>query len=256
MFNILHNLLIPSSLLNDAPEPWQMGFQDGASPIQEGIFELHDIIFFYQIMIVFGVVWLVSFVGLKFNYKNAPITHHFSHGALLETVWTLAPVVVLIIIAFPSFKLLYLTDEVFTPSLTVKVIGHQWYWSYEYSDFVNEDGESIEFDSYMIPDSDLENGQLRLLDVDNSLVIPVDTNVRFVVTSTDVIHSFAVPSLGMKVDALPGRLNQTSTIAEREGTFYGQCSELCGVLHGYMPIQIEAVSPEKYLEWMNKMADE
>ena len=246
MFNILHNLLIPSSLLNDAPEPWQMGFQDGASPIQEGIFELHDIIFFYQIMIVFGVVWLVSFVGLKFSYKNAPITHHFSHGALLETVWTLAPVVVLIIIAFPSFKLLYLTDEVFTPSLTVKVIGHQWYWSYEYSDFVNEDGESIEFDSYMIPDSDLENGQLRLLDVDNSLVIPVDTNVRFVVTSTDVIHSFAVPSLGMKVDALPGRLNQTSTIAEREGTFYGQCSEICGANHSFIPIVVEAVPLEHF----------
>ena len=255
MLNILYNLFVPSYLFNDSPEPWQIGFQDGASPVQEGIHELYDIVFFYQIMVVFGVIWLLVFVINKFHYKNSPITHHINHGTVLETVWTLAPVVILIIIAFPSFKLLYLTDEVFAPSMTVKAIGHQWYWSYEYSDFLNEDGESIEFDSYMVPESDIEDGQLRLLDVDNNLVVPVDTNVRFIVTSTDVIHSFAVPSLGMKVDALPGRLNQTSAIVEREGLFYGQCSELCGILHGYMPICIEAVSPEKYLEWMNEMAE-
>ena len=138
--------------------------------------------------------------------------------------------------------------------MTVKAAGHQWYWSYEYSDFLNEDGESIEFDSYMVPESDLADGQLRLLDVDNNVVVPVDTNIRFIVTGQDVIHSFAVPSLGIKIDGVPGRLNQTSVIIEREGLFYGQCSELCGILHGFMPICVEAVSPEKYLEWMESVS--
>ena len=146
----------------------------------------------------------------KFNVTKSPLTHHFSHGSVLEIVWTVTPALLLVAIAFPSFKLLYLTDEVFSPSMTIKAAGHQWYWSYEYSDFLNEDGESIEFDSYMIPESDLEDGQLRLLDVDNNVVVPVDTNVRFVITGQDVIHSFAVPSLGIKVDAIPGRLNQVS----------------------------------------------
>jgi cytochrome c oxidase subunit 2 len=142
-------------------------------------------------------------------------------------------------------------DEVISPSMTIKAVGHQWYWSYEYSDFINEDGESIEFDSYMIPDSDLEDGQLRLLDVDNRVVVPVDTHIRFVVTGADVIHDFAVPSLGLKIDCTPGRLNQTSVFIQREGVFYGQCSELCGVYHGFMPIAVEAVSLPKYLTWLD-----
>ena len=213
-----------------------------------------DNIFFYLIIIVIGVVWMIGTVMNKFNETKSPLTHHFAHGSVLEIVWTVTPALLLVAIAFPSFKLLYLTDEVFSPSMTIKAAGHQWYWSYEYSDFLNEDGESIEFDSYMIPESDLEDGQLRLLDVDNNVVVPVDTNVRFVITGQDVIHSFAVPSLGIKVDAIPGRLNQVSTIIEREGLFYGQCSELCGVLHGFMPICIEAVSPAKYLEWMEEMS--
>nr|AUN28261.1 cytochrome c oxidase subunit 2 [Malassezia slooffiae] len=236
------------------PEPYWMTFQDGASPVQEGILELHDNIFFYLIIIVIGVVWMTGTVMNKFNETKSPLTHHFAHGSVLEIVWTVTPALLLVAIAFPSFKLLYLTDEVFSPSMTIKAAGHQWYWSYEYSDFLNEDDESIEFDSYMIPESDLEDGQLRLLDVDNNVVVPVDTNVRFVITGQDVIHSFAVPSLGIKVDAIPGRLNQVSTIIEREGLFYGQCSELCGVLHGFMPICIEAVSPAKYLEWMEEMS--
>lgn len=138
-------------------------------------------------------------------------------------------------------------DEVISPSITIKAVGHQWYWSYEYSDFINEEGESIEFDSYIVPETDLEDGQLRLLDVDNRIVVPVDTHIRFIVTGQDVIHDFAVPSLGLKIDACPGRLNQTSVLIEREGVFYGQCSEICGVYHGFMPICVEAVSPEKYL---------
>lgn len=144
-------------------------------------------------------------------------------------------------------------DEVISPSMTVKVVGHQWYWSYEYSDFINEEGESIEFDSYMVPETDLEDGQLRLLDVDNSVTVPVDTHIRFIVTGADVIHDWAVPALGIKIDRMPGRLNQTSVLIEREGSFYGQCSEICGVYHGFMPIKVEAVSPEKYLSWIDSM---
>lgn len=160
----------------------------------------------------------------------------------------------LVAIAFPSFKLLYVIDEVISPSLTVKVVGHQWYWSYELCDFVDSSGAPIEYDSYIVPESDLENGQLRLLEVDNRLVVPVDTHVRFVCSATDVIHDFAVPALGLKIDACPGRLNQTSVIVQREGTFYGQCSELCGVYHGFMPIVVEAVELDSYLVWLDSQA--
>lgn len=153
--------LVPGVVYADMPEPYWMTFQDGASPVQEGILELHDNIFFYLIIIVIGVVWMIGTVMNKFNETKSPLTHHFAHGSVLEIVWTVTPALLLVAIAFPSFKLLYLTDEVFSPSMTIKAAGHQWYWSYEYSDFLNEDGESIEFDSYMIPESDLEDGQLR-----------------------------------------------------------------------------------------------
>ena len=140
---------------------------------------------------------------------------------LIELIWTITPAFILIAIAFPSFRLLYLLDEVISPTITIKVVGHQWYWSYEYSDYVTENGDSIEFDSYMIPDSDLELGQFRLLEVDNKVIIPVDCHIRLIITSSDVLHSFAVPSLGVKLDACPGRLNQVSFLAERTGVFYG-----------------------------------
>lgn len=140
---------------------------------------------------------------------------------LIETVWTILPALVLIAIAFPSFRLLYLLDEVISPTITIKVSGHQWYWSYEYSDYVTDSGDAIEFDSYMIPESDLELGQFRLLDVDNKMVVPTDTHIRLIVTATDVLHSFGVPSLGLKLDACPGRLNQASVLIDRQGTFYG-----------------------------------
>ena len=140
--------------------------------------------------------------------------------------------------------------EVISPTITIKVTGSQWYWSYEYSDYITTSGESIAFDSYMIPESDLESGQFRLLDVDNKMVVPVDTHIRLIVTSNDVIHSFAVPSLGLKLDCTPGRLNQASFLIDRPGSFYGQCSEICGVWHGFMPINIEAVSVNEYLSWL------
>jgi cytochrome c oxidase subunit 2 len=144
-----------------------------------------------------------------------------NHGTLIELIWTISPALVLVAIAFPSFKLLYLMDDVLDPAMTVKAVGHQWYWSYEYSDFVNDDGESIEFDSYMIPGDDLEDGQLRQLEVDARVVVPVNTHIRFIVTGADVIHDFAVPALALKIDATPGRLNQSSVLIQREGVFYG-----------------------------------
>lgn len=246
------NFSIFKIIFNDAPQPWQIGFQDSAAPGFTGIVELHNTIFFYLVVISVGVFWVLGSIIYYYNSNKSPIVHKYlNHGTLIELIWTITPALVLIAIAFPSFRLLYLLDEVISPTITIKVVGHQWYWSYEYSDYVNESGESIEFDSYMIPESDLELGQFRLLDVDNKVIVPVDTHIRLIVTGADVIHSWAVPSLGIKIDAVPGRLNQTSILAERTGVFYGQCSEICGVWHGFMPIAVEAVSVQDYLAWIN-----
>ena len=241
-------------ILNDVPQPWQLGFQDSAAPGFTGIIELHNTLFFYLIVVVVGVFWALGSVMYYYNSKSWPFTHKYlNHGTLIELIWTITPALVLIAIAFPSFRLLYLLDEVISPSITIKVAGHQWYWSYEYSDYITEEGETIEFDSYMVPDSDLELGQFRLLEVDNKVVVPVDCHVRMIITATDVLHSFAVPSLGIKTDAVPGRLNQTSFIAERTGTFYGQCSEICGVWHGFMPIVVESVPVLDFLTWLDSL---
>ena len=249
---MLQNLSFFKTIFNDAPQPWQIGFQDSAAPGFTGIIELHNTIFFYLVVISVGVFWALGSIIYYYNSEKSPIVHKYlNHGTLIELIWTITPALILIGIAFPSFRLLYLLDEVISPTITIKVVGHQWYWSYEYSDYVNESGESIEFDSYMIPESDLELGQFRLLDVDNRVIVPVDTHIRLIVTGADVIHSWAVPSLGVKIDAVPGRLNQTSILAERTGVFYGQCSEICGVWHGFMPIAVEAVSVQEYLAWID-----
>ena len=249
---MLNYFSIFNTIYNDAPQPWQLGFQDSAAPGFTGIVELHNTIFFYLVVICVSVFWVIGSIMYYFNNNNSPIVHKYlNHGTLIELIWTITPAFLLIAIAFPSFRLLYLLDEVISPTVTIKVVGHQWYWSYEYSDYINVSGESIEFDSYMIPDSDLELGQFRLLDVDNKVVVPTDTHIRLIVTGADVIHSFSVPSFGIKIDAVPGRLNQTSILAERTGTFYGQCSEICGVYHGFMPIAIEAVSIQDYLAWID-----
>lgn len=253
MFNWIYNI-IANPIFNDVPEPLQLGFQDGASPGLSGIVDLHDSIFFYLVLISVGVFWMLGSVILNFNFKNNPITYKYAtHGTLIELIWTITPAFILIAIAFPSFKLLYMLDEVISPAMTVKVAGNQWYWSYEYSDFIKEDGDAISFDSYMIPESDLEVGQFRLLDVDNRVVVPVDTHIRFIVTGTDVIHDFAVPALGLKIDAVPGRLNQTSVIIKRVGTFYGQCSEICGTYHGFMPCVVQGVEAENFLVWLDQV---
>jgi len=237
----------------DAPRPWGLYFQDSAAPQMEGLVELHDNIMFYLIIILFGVGWVLVSVITNYNSVKSPISHKYlNHGTLIELVWTITPALILILIAFPSFKLLYLMDEVSDPAMSVLAEGHQWYWSYQYSDFLNDDNENIEFDSYMIPEEDLEDGGLRMLEVDNRVILPELTHVRFIITSADVIHSFASPALAIKCDAYPGRLNQVSVLINREGTFYGQCSEVCGILHSSMPIVIQSVSIEKFLTWLEE----
>lgn len=217
----------------------------------EAIVELHDNIMFYLVIILFGVGWILVSIIRNYVSDKSPISNKYlNHGTLIELIWTITPALILILIAFPSFKLLYLMDEVTDPSLSILVEGHQWYWSYQYPDFLNSDEEFIEFDSYIVPESDLEEGGLRMLEVDNRVIIPELTHVRFIVTAADVIHSFAVPALGIKIDAYPGRLNQASVLINREGTFYGQCSEICGILHSSMPIVVESVSLEKFLLWL------
>lgn len=249
-------LFFTSPVYMDAPEPWQINFQDPASPVAQGIQDLHHDIFFFLIVILTFVVWMLARTLWHFHESRNPQPSKIIHGTILEVVWTVTPSFILIAIALPSFALLYSMDELTDPGLTLKAIGHQWYWTYEYSDYATADTNSIVFDSYMIAEDDLQPGQLRLLEVDNRVVVPVNTHVRVIVTAADVLHSWAVPSLGVKCDAVPGRLNQTAFFAQREGVFYGQCSELCGTNHGFMPIVVEAVSLESYVEWIAAKLEE
>lgn len=226
---------------------WSLGFQDPASNTKYGIIDLHDSIIFYLIIIFFVVVW--AFISTLTNKDYLP---YITDGNLIEILWTITPALILWFIAIPSLKLLYLIDEVLEPDLTVKAIGHSWYWSYELSDFAHlHEGESIAFDSFLVPESDLELGELRQLAVDNYLVLPTHTSIRLLVTSKDVIHSFAVPSLGLKADGIPGRLNSLAFIINRPGVFYGQCSELCGDLHSAKPIGIKAVNLPAFLQYIH-----
>nr|YP_010890001.1 cytochrome c oxidase subunit II [Stephalia dilata]WJJ69988.1 cytochrome c oxidase subunit 2 [Stephalia dilata] len=226
----------------DSAEFSQLSFQDVSSPLGEQLIFFHDNVMFIIVVITILVGWIMvsAFVN-KHYYK------YLIHGSTIEIIWTLIPAIILLFISFPSLQLLYSLDEITDPSLTIKAVGHQWYWSYEYSDI---EEESIEFDSYMVPSSDLEKGDFRLLEVDNRIVVPLNTEVRVVVTGADVIHCFSVPSLGVKVDAIPGRLNQVSFLVKRSGIYYGQCSEICGSDHSFMPIVVEAVSQEKFINWI------
>lgn len=240
----------------DAPEAWQFGFQDPASPVAQGIQDLHHDIFFFIVAILTFVLWMLARTLWHFHESRNPVPSKIIHGTTIEIIWTVTPSLILMGIAVPSFALLYSIDELVDPALTIKAIGHQWYWTYEYSDYSQADDQSIVYDSYMIPEDDLELGQLRLLEVDNRVVVPVNTHVRVLVTAADVLHSWAIPSLGVKCDAVPGRLNQTSMFVQREGVFYGQCSELCGANHGFMPIVVEAVSLDDYVAWVSNKVQE
>nr|YP_010323271.1 cytochrome c oxidase subunit 1-subunit 2 fusion protein [Leptophyton benayahui]UKP88406.1 cytochrome c oxidase subunit 1-subunit 2 fusion protein [Leptophyton benayahui] len=237
--------LVPLLAHTDVAEPAQLSFQDAASPVMEEVLFLHNEVMFVLIIIITVVLWLTIRAAMGVNYNR-----YLVDEVTAEIVWTLIPVAILVLLVIPSLQLLYIMDEVPEPAMTIKAVGHQWYWSYEYSDYPLPNGETPGFDSYMVPSSDLELGDLRLLEVDNRVIVPVDTPIRVLVTAADVLHSFAVPSLGIKMDAVPGRLNQTGFTAKRPGIFYGQCSELCGANHSFMPIAIEAVSMEKFLEWL------
>ena len=211
---------------------------------------------FFVVAILVFVTWMLGRTLWLFREREGHTSTKIIHGTVIEIAWTVTPSLILLAIAVPSFALLYSMDENVDPALTLKAIGHQWYWTYEYSDYSASDDESIVFDSYMVAEDDLEKGQLRLLEVDNRVVVPVHTHIRVLLTSADVLHSWAVPSLGVKCDAIPGRLNQTGFYLLREGVFYGQCSELCGVNHGFMPIVVEGVTLDQYVQWVAEKAEE
>nr|AII23638.1 cytochrome c oxidase subunit 2 [Babylonia areolata] len=223
----------------------QLGFQDAASPLMEELIFFHD----HGMMVLVMIISLVGYAALSLML-NKYSCRSLVEGQEIETIWTIVPAVILVFLALPSLRLLYLLDEVGNCSLTIKTIGHQWYWSYEYSDFSN-----IEFDSYMIPTDELEPGDFRLLEVDHRVVLPTQTDIRVLVTSADVIHSWTVPSLGVKVDAIPGRLNQLGFFIKYPGVFYGQCSENCGANHSFMPIVVEAVPLKNFMEWVVNVSD-
>jgi cytochrome c oxidase subunit 2 len=233
----------------DAPQIWQLGIQDPATPIAEGMLYFHNYLMYYMISIGFFVYWLL-YVAFTTNSKKAS---KFAHSNLLEIIWTIIPAVILVLIAAPSFSLLYSLDELSEPLITVKIVGHQWYWSYEYSDYLKkaEESSTLNFDSYMINSNELTFGSFRLLEVDNRLVLPIKTHIRLLVTSSDVIHSWAIPSFGLKVDGTPGRLSQASLYIKRSGVYYGQCSEICGINHGFMPIVVKAVIPSQFIKWLS-----
>lgn len=236
---------VTTALANE-PRPWEMGMQPSASPVKHLMTSFNDLLTVIITLIVILVAGLLAYCVVRYNAKRNPVPSRTSHHTLLEVAWTVVPVIILIVIAVPSFKLLYAAERIPQADMTIKVTGHQWYWDYEYPDHGN-----ITFSSYMIPETDLKPGQKRLLEVDNRVVVPVNTTVRVLVTAGDVIHSWAVPAFGLKKDGVPGRINETWFKAEREGLFYGQCSELCGKDHAFMPIAIRVVSEEKYTAWLD-----
>lgn len=231
------------------PEPWQMGFQPAASPVMEEIESFHDILLVIITVITVFVLGLLLYVMWRFSEKRNPTPSKTTHNTVIEIVWTVVPVLILVYIAFKSFPLLYFTDVTPEPDMTIKAVGHQWFWSYEYPDNGN-----FTFDAYMIQDADIDpsKGQIRLLSADNNVVVPIDTTVKVLLAAEDVIHAFAMPAFGVKEDAVPGRLNETWFKATKEGVYYGQCSELCGNGHAYMPIVIEVVSKAKFDEWVKE----
>nr|YP_010610697.1 cytochrome c oxidase subunit II [Luteuthis dentatus]WAP91465.1 cytochrome c oxidase subunit II [Luteuthis dentatus]WAP91491.1 cytochrome c oxidase subunit II [Luteuthis dentatus] len=219
----------------------QTGFQDANSPLMEQLIFFHDHSMFILIIILTLVMYM-SFLLMTNKFSCLLI----SESQKIETIWTIIPSLILLFLALPSLRLLYLLDETNNPLLSIKVMGHQWYWSYEYSDFIN-----IEFDSYMIPTEELISGYYRLLETDHHLIIPMMTNIRMIISSADVIHSWTIPSLGVKIDAVPGRLNQLMIYTSRPGIFYGQCSEICGANHSFMPISLEVINMKSFISWLS-----
>jgi cytochrome c oxidase subunit 2 len=231
-------------------KPWQLGMQEAATPVQKGIQSLHNNELLAICVVISVIVMaLLFYVCVRFSEKRNPVPSKVTHNTLVEVVWTTIPILILIGIAIPSLRLHNLMYTIEKPDMTLKVTGYQWYWGYEYPEF-----EGVAYESRMIPDKDIDpaKGQIRLLSVDNPVVVPVNTTVRVQVTGNDVIHSWAMPSYGVKTDAVPGRLNETWFRVEKPGIYYGQCSELCGVYHGFMPIEIRAVEPEVFKQWIER----
>lgn len=230
--------------------PWQINFQEAASPSAEHQHSFHHFLLWIITAITLFVTALLAYVMIRFNKRANPVPSQFSHNVMIEIIWTVIPILILLVIAVPSFRLLYFTDRTPNPEMTLKVTGYQWYWGYEYPD-----NNGINFLSYMVPEKDIDEskGQIRLLSTDNAIVLPTDTNIRILVTAADVIHAFAVPALGVKIDAMPGHTNETWVRITKPGTYYGQCSELCGKDHAYMPIEVRAVPKDEFASWTASM---
>nr|UTU35093.1 cytochrome c oxidase subunit II [Periphyllus lyropictus] len=216
----------------------KLSFQNSNSPLMEQLIFFHDHTIFIILMIMFMITYMMMFI-----MNNKFINIKISENQMIELIWTMIPPIILIFIAMPSLHLLYLMDEIKSPIMTIKIFGHQWYWSYEYSDFLN-----IEFDSYMMINNKKEN--FRLIEVDNKTILPYKFNIRLLMSSDDVIHSWTIPSLAIKIDAIPGRMNQINLFMNRPGMFFGQCSEICGINHSFMPIQIESINLNKFISWI------
>ncbi len=229
----------------EAPRPWELGMQPPATPVKDRLNAFHNELLVIIFLIAGFVMALLVYVIARFNHRRNPVASHTSHNPIIEIIWTVVPVLILVIIAIPSFKLMYYMDRIPNPDMTIKVTGHQWYWSYEYPDQKN-----LAFNSNIIQDADLKPGQKRLLDVDNPLVVPIHTNVRVLVTSTDVIHSWFIPPFGVQEYAIIGRLNESWFNVDREGTYYGECNQICGVNHAFMPIKIVAMSKDGFQQWL------
>ena len=240
-------LLTPVSAFANQPKDWQLGFQKSASGTMNDIVWFHDYMLLPVITaITVFVLFLIAYACIRFRASRNPEASTTSHNTMIEVIWTLVPCLILIVLAVPSFKVLYSQDEIPKADVTIKAIGYQWYWGYEYPD------ENIVFDSYMIEEKDLKEGQPRLLAVDNEVFVPVNKVVKVMITANDVLHAWALPSFGVKRDAVPGRINETWFKADRTGTFYGQCSELCGIKHAFMPITVNVVTEEEYNQWLEK----
>ena len=236
----------------NGPKNWQMGFRAPASPTAEEIHWFNDVVLLpVTVAIVVFVTGLLVYVIWRFSEKRNPTPSKTTHNTAIEVLWTAVPVMILFVIAIPSFKLLYFADSIQEAEMTLKATGRQWYWNYQYPDH-----GGFEFDAYMVPDADLQEGQKRLLSTDNLVVLPVETNIRLLITASDVLHAFALPAMGIKLDAVPGQVNETWVRINEEGTYYGQCSELCGTGHSYMPITIKAVSKAEFEEWINQAKED
>ena len=237
--------------LAQQPTDWEVDFQTALSPSMERIVDFNLMVTIIIVIITAFVFALMAWIVIRYNKKRNPVPSKTTHNTMLEVIWTVVPVIILLVIAVPSFRLLYYTDRVEEADMTLKAIGHQWYWSYEYPDHGD-----FTFDALMLEDDELEEGQPRLLATDEAVVLPVGAKIRLLTTADDVIHSWAIPAFGVKMDSVPGRVNETWFQINREGMYYGQCSELCGTLHGFMPIMIEAVSQEEFDAWVEFAREE